>query len=183
MVKNLFLVALTLAITFLSSFAEKPIAVFYEKNGAVSYEELTRNVLINSQNETTVTENFNRSYAKKDWSSYANQALVLGSLNYRSNQKSNAIDFFKNAVTGFERSGSAEGQAMAHCAIGLVYQSSNQLDSAVEHYKRSIQLNHQANNYTGETKVRVLLSKVFEEREEHDSSLRNFKEALDILPK
>ena len=60
--KKLFLMVFILTITFLSSFAEKPIAVFNEKNGVMSYDELTRNVLINSQNEKVVTDNYHRSF-------------------------------------------------------------------------------------------------------------------------
>ncbi len=182
MLKKLSFSTITFLLSIFISSAERPISVFNEKNGYMSYEELTRNVLINSQNEKVVTENFNRALQKNDWSSYANEALVLGSLNFRSNHKDDAIAFFRNAITGFAKSNSTEGQAMACCAIALVYQSTNQADSAIEYFKKSIQLNHTANNFIGETKVRLALSKIFEDKDDHTSSLRNFKEALDILP-
>ena len=59
MAKKLHLLAITIVITFLTSFAEKPIAVFNERTGAMSLDELTHNVIINSQNEKTATNNFN----------------------------------------------------------------------------------------------------------------------------
>ena len=183
MVKKIPLLAILIVITFLTSFAEKPITVFNEKTGAMSFEELTRNVVINSQNEKTVTNNFNLALSKQDWSTYAHQALVLASLNYRFNQNPSAIEFFRNAVTGFSKSNSKEGQALAYCGIALVFQHNNDLDSAIENYKKSINLNHAANNFVGETKVRVMLSKVLEEKDDHASALQNFKEALDILPR
>ena len=180
--KKLFLMVFILTITFLSSFAEKPIAVFNEKNGVMSYDELTRNVLINSQNEKVVTDNYHRSFSKKDWSMYANQALVLASINYRAGQKESAIDFFKNAITAFSKTNSPEGQALASCGIALVFQYNNQLDSAVNYFNNSIRLNHAAKNFIGELKVRFLLSKAYESTEDHASTLQNFKEAISILP-
>jgi two-component system NtrC family sensor kinase len=180
--KKLYLMTVIAAITFLSSFAEKPITVFYEKNGMMTYDELTRNVLINSQNEKVATTTFHRAYSKKDWSVYAEQAMVLASINYRAGQKESAIDYFKKAISGFVNSGSAEGQAMANCGIALIFQYNNQLDSAVQYFNHSIKLNHSANNFTGELKVRFLLSKAYESTEDHASTLLNFKEAISILP-
>lgn len=179
--KSLLMVS-TIIITFLTTFAEKPIAVFNEKNGVMTYDELIRNVLINSQNEKTVTNNFHRAYSGKDWSLYANQALILGSLKYRAGQKDASIDCFKNAITGFARSNSLEGQAIASCGIALVFQHYNQTDSATTYFRDAIRLNHSARNFTGELKVRLLLSKVFESNEDHTSTLQNFKEAIEILP-
>lgn len=160
---------------------ERPISVFNEKLGVMTYEELTRNVLINSQNEKVVSENFQRSYANKDWSSYANEALVLGSINYRSNKKDAAINFFRKAIDGFNKSNSKEGQALANCAIALVFQYTNQDDSAIVYFNNAILLNHSANNFIGEIKVRTSLSKIFEDKDDHTASLLNFKEALSVL--
>lgn len=179
--KKLYLIAVVSVITFLTSFAEKPIAVFNEKNGVMSYDELTRNVLINSQNEKVATDNFHRAYSKKDWSTYANQALILGSINYRSGQKETAINFFKDATEGFAKSNSPEGQAVAYCAIALIFQYNNQTDSAVSYYKKAISQNHSAKNFSGELKVRLLLSKAYESTEDHTSAIQNFKEAIALL--
>ena len=92
-----------------------------------------------------------------------------------------AMEYFREALKGESRLGSATGQAINYANIGAIFEDRNQLDSARYYYGQSLLHNESSGNTLGVALCKNHFGRLAEIQENYSDAFENYKAAYDLL--
>lgn len=105
----------------------------------------------------------------------------LGNIYLTMGDQQEAENFFRRALEGEKRLGSALGQAINYANIGSLFENRGELDSAWSYYRLSMRYNLEAGSRLGESLCHTYFGSLYEKQHSWREALREYETAYQIL--